>query len=650
MVRIQLTNGEFLQLFPKSRIVWKMRNPILIENVLPLTYSLPFKIPMKDSANAVNLNYPFHPQIKRSTLQYDVVIWFADSRPRKAILTISEANEEFAEVTITVDKSIENLADQSIRTVLADIIGAEVASPVAQQVDIQVVGNPMFYPGYIAAGKLVRIKINDSEFSTPATSVLTFVNANVMYTALVNQINTAAIGVTASVEGVDAATIRIRIVNNTPGINNLFQLDLQTILDEYRDGDHAWYWKVYEEESWIATHISQVVTMVGGVNGGNFIFPPVKNSRFSPDENYPGYQNILYNFNLEEKDTLVGFITPFPRLSYVLTEVMKAIGYTVTNNYISTGEFSKIYLYSNVSADFYTKAYGTVVIGPLGGFDLIYDFDKEVNIHVNQLNLGRYLPDVKVREFLTAIKSLFNLEYKYNPQRGEVEIIPARLKRGDLIATAPDVTQHAILPLNFTNPDKEISTIRSLAFKVDTADELQQDLQDWQQPIILNANGNKDVTVEVSSLRDVIDGVPYPLVLNLDMTVPHLQAEIVGIFNNSGSPAALRLCHYRGVMPVSNTPVATSRTLFWPPVPAGSLSLTWHGPDGLYERFWKNFVELRNDRPMMRNAMTYPPEIIGNLEDHPAQFINGSLYIWKECDHESRETGADISKMLWIVM
>lgn len=649
MVRIQLANGDFLQLYPNARIVWKMRNSLLTENVLPLTYSLPFKIPMRDSINAVNLSHPYHPQLKRSTLQYDVIIWFAEGRPRKGLLSISDANEDFAEVTITIDKSLENLSDQSIREVLANVSGASLSSPPTQVMDFQVVANNLFYPAYIAAGKLVSITINDTEFSTPATSVLTFNNANVMYTALVNQINAASLGVTASVQGVDAATIRLRITNNSPGTSNLFSLDLHKYLDEYRDGDHAWYWKVYEEETWLAAHISQVVTMTTNANGGNFITPPVRNEKFSGDERYPGFQNVHYNFNLSEKESIAGFITPFPRLAYVLTEMMKALGYTITNNYINTGDFSKIYLYTNVAADSHVQVYGPVITGPLGGFDLVYSFDKEVNIHTSQLLLGRFLPEMKVKEFLAAVKSIFNLEFRYNLQRAEVEIIPARLKRGDLIAQSRDMTRYAVLPLNITNPDKEISTIRSIGFKVDTSDELQNDLEDWQRPIILNANGNKDIEVEACSIRDAMDATPYPFFLDLEITLPHLQAEITGVLKDSGQPARLRFCHYRGIMPFSSSPIATSRDLPYP-IPGGDIIFSWHGPKGLYEQFWKNFVELRNDRTMMRNTMTYPPEIISNLEDYPAQFINGSLYIWKECDHETRETGEDVSRMLWIVM
>jgi hypothetical protein len=254
-----------------------------------------------------------------------------------------------------------------------------------------------------------------------------------------------------------------------------------------------------------------------------------------------------------------------------------------------------------------------------------------------------------LREFLTAIKSAFNLEYRYNPQRAEVEIIAARLRRSDLIAGAPDMTQHAVLPLKFSTPDKELSTIRSLGFKVDESDELQKDLQPWQQPFVLNPAGNKDVVIELVSMRDAIDGVPWPPLLDFFFAVPHLQVELPGVINGSGSPAKLRLCHYRGTMPLTGIPIATSRNLFWI-LPAGEISLEWQGAAGLYQRFWKNFVELRNDRTLMQCSMTYPPDVIGSLEDFPAQFIQGSLYVWQECDHESQTTGEDQSKVIWVVM
>jgi hypothetical protein len=133
------------------------------------------------------------------------------------------------------------------------------------------------------------------------------------------------------------------------------------------------------------------------------------------------------------------------------------------------------------------------------------------------------------------------------------------------------------------------------------------------------------------------------------ISVPHLQLELPGVVKGSGSPARLRLYHYRGVMPVTGIIITTSRNLFWL-LPAGGISPEWNGAAGLHQQFWKNFVELRNDRTLMQCRMTYPPEFIGRLEEYPAQFIQGSLYVWQECDHESMANGEDQSKVIWVVM
>jgi hypothetical protein len=367
MVRICLADsGETLELFPNARIVWKMRNPMLVENVLPLTYSLPFKLPMLGSRNAALLKYPFAPQRKAGIRPFEVLVYFSESRPRKGLLQIGEVTEQYAEANILIDKSIEDIGATKIRELLADIILAETAMPVHQQIDLQVVANPMFYPNYIAQGKLIAITINGQEFSTPATSNLNFNTANVMYMAINAIINSADLDITATVEGTDAATIRIRLYNNNPGTAQLFELDLQKYLDEYRDGEHAWYWKVYEETDWMEQHIAAVEAMVNSTNGQAFIFPPVRNARFDESEGYPGFQNAYYAFNVSLRASMVAHLTPFPKLANVLSELMKKLGYQVVNNYIFTGDFGKLYLYSNVSFDRQVLVYGPVAIGPAG--------------------------------------------------------------------------------------------------------------------------------------------------------------------------------------------------------------------------------------------------------------------------------------------
>lgn len=647
MVRIE-RNGRLLELYPGTKITFKMRSSLLTEDVIPLTYSLPFKLPLKGTANAVLLDFPAHPQRKGGIQPMDVTIYFKDGKPRKGILKINTVNDDFAEANITVDKSLEDIANQKLPELLQDIHPIEIES-FKQTIEIRVVVNDLVYPGYIANGQPVSITVNGQEFSTPAQSTLNVSFARIMYEALRDQINNASLGVTAAVLGDSFTNIRLQIQNDTSGTNSLFTLDLNKYLDLYAS-QAAWYWAVYEEEDWINNHITAIRNAINAHDGNTFMFAPVKNPKFSDDERYPGWQNVHFNYNLSNKEDISGFITPFPRLYSVITEIMKKLGYKVSNNYISTGSFSKIYLYSNVAADAWVKIYGNVVPTGLGPFSLKYEYDQEINIHASVMRLGDYLPDISARDFLNAIKSLFNLEIKYNPNRAEVTILPARLQAKDLMSAAPDMTPFAILPLEFTSPEVEATTIKSLGFEVDSSDALNQSLQDWQQPILVNANGNKEIVAKVSSIRDEILTIPYPQNTADSSVGPACTVEISGVIKGNGSRSKIKLMLYRGRIGLINMPLATSRNTAWPFYSSSAISLEWSGASGLYEMFWKNFVQLRNDNTMMRCTMTYPPEILSRLDDLPAQFIKGSLYVWKEGDLSPEEVAADKAKMLFVLI
>ena len=125
MVRIEI-NGQALELFPNTRITFKMRSSLLTEDVIPLTYSLPFKFPMKGTLNPVLLNLPYNPQVKGGIQPFDVTIYFKDGKPRPGILRINTVNEVFAEANITVDKSLEDVASKKITDLLSDIYPIEV--------------------------------------------------------------------------------------------------------------------------------------------------------------------------------------------------------------------------------------------------------------------------------------------------------------------------------------------------------------------------------------------------------------------------------------------------------------------------------------------------------------------------------------------
>lgn len=655
MVRIETLDGRNLELYPKTSITWKQRNALLYEDVIPVTYSLPFKFPLKGTQNSILLGFPEEPQnVQQLSKSIDVNVYLTSALPRRGILKLKTANEDYAEGNITIDKSTDDIAAKKLSEVLKDEVIFSIGD-IYQKMEIRILENPYYFSDFVANGGQVGLTINEQEFITPAQGI-SDAGALAMHEDLRDQINAANINVTAVVLGTTHNLVRLELTKNTPGTSDFFKLNLKKYLDAHNADNAAssYIWVIDEETDWIVAQIAAVQSAVSSITGGSVIFPPIKNAKFASDERWVGWQNVGYNLNYSDYEDILAYLTPCIQVTKIIQSIMQSLGYSIINNYINTGDFAKFYLYSNIAADAGIQVYGDAEQIFEGEdpypFKFEYQIDKEINVHAFPILLGRYCSDFTIKEFLTAIRSAFNLEFDYDVVRKEVTILPARNGASNLISKAIDVTQFAVFPIELTTPEGEVSTIKSMGFTVDTADEQQKTIQTWQKPIIVNPSGIKETTIPMVSIKDnPIDNVPVPTTPDATVPLPACEIDLPGVINGSGSASKFRIVQYRGKPALTGIQVVTSRNLSHPLITDINTSLEWSGANGLYEKFWKGFIALRNENDMMRCTMTYPPEIAERLEDFPVQAINGSFYLWKEADLVNGPD-MDKSKCLFVLL
>jgi hypothetical protein len=121
-------NGEFLDLFPDTRISLKLRNPIFAEgNIIPGSYSLPFEIPCED-LNPYNDRILEHPaevcRHERKKVHKDVIIYFDGNQLKKGNLIIN--NVEKGVASCNFQFGLASVSEELKSVYVKDIIAEEI--------------------------------------------------------------------------------------------------------------------------------------------------------------------------------------------------------------------------------------------------------------------------------------------------------------------------------------------------------------------------------------------------------------------------------------------------------------------------------------------------------------------------------------------
>jgi hypothetical protein len=327
----------------------------------------------------------------------------------------------------------------------------------------------------------------------------------------------------------------------------------------------------------------------------------------------PGAATASYN---PEGSPHAYTLTPFVKVGWLLREGLAFYGYTVISDWLADPEIERLVLYSIASLDREHEA------DPVQGW-----------------SIAQVLPDVRLAELLIALQQLFCLTYLVNPVRKELRILPLR----DVVASpaaAPQVRTPLATWRDLPNPTDGYV----LAFEADSNDEA---LQAAPWPELRLGNGKEAIKPAADTLRmDILEDPRAPgrqwllPVAEQAGQSPRLAFEQV-----TNRLEHLRFLFYRGLQPDSNGdlyPLLSSGTVdyFYQDIDGATTALAWDGPQGLYQRYHKPWLDFRSAARLEEREVVLRVGEFLSLDPTRRDQVAGLNFLWERISLEAGGDGA----------
>lgn len=269
---------------------------------------------------------------------------------------------------------------------------------------------------------------------------------------------------------------------------------------------------------------------------------------------------------------------PYPYLAYVLKEIFKSASVRAVGSWLEDPEIRTLLMYNTYCAD-----------GP-GVVSLPSTLNKT---NALTLNLQNHVPDIPISQFLNSLRNQFNLIYYWNTFSNEVSIDSFK----DIHASTKYVDWTSKL---IGRPGIEI-TERSgytFSYEQDSNDAVQ--IADNLLRHVINGGENAYETrsslIELLSETDYVAGGKDWLIHQANQPGNSANFPVPPSAPNS-APFNLRLLFWRGMQPDSNSndyPMGTPdlKRFNGTDIPGANYQLYWDGSKGLYNTWWKTYVDL----------------------------------------------------------
>jgi hypothetical protein len=411
----------------------------------------------------------------------------------------------------------------------------------------------------------------------------------------------------------------------------------------------------------------------------DFALFPIYNENFMDDTQYKeAWKTNKYRLNSHELGTWftgvnsVMAISPFPYLGYVVNRIFNNFGFVLKENILTTDpDLKQLVIYNNhdsanlvsVTRPVTKTIFGKRTDGAWGYIQrtvIVTTITREFNTW----NLKDFLPDMLIKDFILAIRNLFNLAITIDNQ-GFASIV----KRKDLVTSGkskplnakamgrPLVTisdntagvklhwEHEPNDLLFSEGFKNIyEDPKLLKPPVNTIDELALISATINEIRLVTSYGlyyqysgeEVDGVTEYSwkvfsnDFQDFIIGEKPEEYTALASTLPmiHYQRSIGGpiircpqaaqlsssIIRSVSLPCSLRFLFYRGMVEDSTgTPYPYGSSDAFDSageiLPDASLSLKWQGDTGLYNQLWKDYLTWWKKRKVVTWTIADPSKL-----------------------------------------
>lgn len=586
------TTGQFLKLYPDTRISLTLVNPIFADdNVIPGSFSLPFEVPVGDDSpeNDEALQYPRLVHRPTNQKEFSYWLWLDGVRWKKGVLTIGDWSGNRLETHFKF--GLGSLGDEFKASKIRDLVDEQVV------MDNTAITKIVYLKPSATATLPYKIRINDIEYEGGSL------------TALRDAIN-------AQPDVTKRAVATIITSGNTPlGVTpNYLELRPQLNADDpltpfsvqpIEDTD-------VERNKWITESFNVTPYYNGIANFLNPFFGIGSPNAYDAKIKFPYVVNLgLYQDSFTNNPTTTsdfnkrhpsinarsaaglifnnpntGFFRPvlnlnsycpFVPLLHVLQCIGTEFGFAYEGDLYNNADFQTLLFYHTEALD---------VSQPFIGY-------KPFIFIKRSFNLRDLVPDYKSVDLLKDLQKLFCAAVYYNERTGKLRI---QLRKPMVQSYEHiDITEHVS---NQKGGSNTTLTGLRLQQKLDEKDSFAK---------ALNADFY-EVGVPEETISTELSGLVFDANYNVSATEQLTGPVVAQKLSSEYTP---RLFFYKGI---AGTPYTHPRASF----EASTYRLSWNGDGtqakGLWANFHKEWVRFLINRKLVKHNVNWPLRILKDID------------------------------------
>lgn len=590
MIGIQLEGyDEFLETMPDTSIDLTLENPLFGENKLsPGSYSFPFTLPAgtRSPRNAAKLK---HPDVVENNEAYQLQkarLFFNGIPFRRGTGNLKTNTSDKGRASAYFTFGLSTL-DHALKTAkLRDVVSAPV------NISTEALDKTLYIKKTVDPTVDWDITVNGTNYTGTPEGVVAAINNNGVLTVDTGKHVPRAIleaGVNSPSGALAPAYIKILLVTYVTSFDPITETwiplpvasgdPLQELSLSTSDPDlyliEAWDMDTYYDQfdAWLANFPSNILVFPVRFNAT----PYGDNSNIKITETVNGVNasGIIRNYagGLNTKVINRNSLQPFMRLKFALDKIAERFNFSWEGDFYDHGELDSIII-DNTSGLDAPQAW-------IEGETLVFWKRK--------FNLSDLVPDITVVDFLSRLKSRYNLGIYYNDLTDKVRIcfkepIAKRNTYEDVtVYSSPmdDIGDLRVAGFNILVPKED-----SDAFSVSES----MDIGDPQEPIEVGC-GRLHQSISTVISGGLVNGVR--------------------VATRFGDKFGFRIFHYDGIVnngTYSYQACSISSPAFYEPLMTEGASL------GIHDAFWKYWLTFKRNRRMVKLKASFPFRMLRSID------------------------------------
>lgn len=551
-------NNQYIDLNQNAAISIRMNNPVFDADNFPRIWTLPFTLPLTPK-NATIFAYPDLINFAGKRKYPNTILYIGGLPFETGIFTITEVNDRYIKATFqNIDLAfLENLDKIKINKLLETIA---IPQNTTAQTKLSAANPPATY----------SLNVNNINFSLDGTSGYNNPAAVAGYFS--TEINQVFPNLT-TVETPD------RLIFNP-------QNGEETQIQIFQG------WTVFSNNAPAVANQSNMTDYIADshTNGNTKVaFPTYYNDAQYENGNpaFEGYINYYENGQLKQNipqltEQFEHTVVPFVRISYIFEQIVQNSDIkAIAGDFYNLADTQQLVIYNNYALDQISRY-----------FDVSASGIRYLNGYKASIDLNQHVPDLSAKEAL----KLLDFANVYYEIKGETLYI--RNKINQLLQPAINWTKKAEPGYNVEFEEREGF---SLEYPTDDSDIAKRDNQ--LTPITIGESV-EPITLPVGTLYEDMRSIfldPDSFTWSVPIVQQKGSSDELKIGMNE---TGIKLLFDRGLQnnSLGNTyPFGTHKATNYEGNSVGTYTLDWSGTNGIYEKFWKQYLPLLQGDTITKN-------------------------------------------------